>query len=386
MISSNNIKRANVAFFLAFLFFSAIFCGYTKVNNLFHISLLLFTISLIFIPESRKTFILDRERKKGFIYVALFLVYFSFSNLWGSKPSNIESSLTHSFYLFLFLGMMTTMLDSEKRYYVLLSSIAGILILSLYCLIFEYHSIVVERIVSNHHPGPENVIDLSGYAAIGVILSFMALKEKGNRAILLVVPVFFGVIAISQSRGPIIALALSLLITLPFRKINKKHFLYAAVTAGGLSALLLDSVMGEQIIQRFSELYTQSFLRLSIWEHTLQLVAEAPFFGHGFDYHLEFTNYSGEHIRTTHSLYLGTLLKGGIVGLALLLLVLGHGLKNLIGSAREGNQFELALFIFMLIFYLSQGIFAIGNPTEYWYLFWFPLAFSLAGKRINKVA
>lgn len=387
MIYSKYFKQTQSSFFLAFLFFSAIFCSYTKVNNLFHISLILFCITLIFIPESRKVFTLNRERKKGFIYVTLFLVYFSLSNLWGAKPANIESSLTHSFYLFMFLGMMTMMLDSDKRYYVLLSSIAGILVLSLYCLIFEYHSILVERVASNHNPGPANVIDLSGYAAIGIILTLMALKEKGHKAILLIVPVFLGVIAISQSRGPIIALALSLLITLPFRKINIKHVLFAVIIAGILSAMLLDSVMGKQIILRFSELYTQSFLRLSIWKHTLQLVAQAPYFGHGFDAHLEFTNYSGEHVRTTHSLYLGTLLKGGIVGLVLLLLVLGHGLRNLTASAREeGQRLELALFIFMLLFYLSQGIFAVSNPTEYWYLFWFPLAFSLPGRQSNKAA
>lgn len=378
---TETLKKINFLFFLAFIFFSAIFCGYTKVNNLLHISIILFILTLAIDPDSRKIFHINPERKKGFLYTLLFLVYFSVSNLWGDKPSNIESTLTHSVYLLLFLAMLVNTLDSKNRHTVLISCIVGLFLLCVYCLVFEYHSIIVFRKVSNHHPGPENVIDLAGYAAIGVILCLIVFREKRKKLVLFAIPVFLGVMVISQSRGPIIALILSLFITLPFRNINKKNIVYSIVTIVILSAALLYSSMGELIIKRFSELYVQSFLRLSIWSHTLQMVSEAPFFGHGFNDHLTFVNYSGEHIRTTHSVYLGTLLKGGVVGLALLILILQQGLKSLLNSVKEGQHFELSLYLFMMIFYLSQGIFVISNPTEYWYLFWFPLAFGLVGKR-----
>ncbi|MOA04807.1 O-Antigen ligase [compost metagenome] len=117
----------------------------------------------------------------------------------------------------------------------------------------------------------------------------------------------------------------------------------------------------------------QSFLRFSIWLHTFDLVSQAPYFGYGFNSELAFTNYSGENITTTHSLYLGSLLKGGLVGLGMLFAVLGYGCILTLRRRHNGMRLEAALFIFMLLFYTSQGMFIVGNPSESWYLFWFPL-------------
>ncbi|BEM33827.1 hypothetical protein SME36J_24590 [Serratia marcescens] len=36
------------------------------------------------------------------------------------------------------------------------------------------------------------------------------------------------------------------------------------------------------------------------------------------------------------------------------------------------------MFLFMLVFYSSQGMFVIANPAEFWYLFWLPLAMLLS--------
>ena len=380
----DNLKKINYTFFTLFLFFSAIFCGFTKVNNLLHAAIVFFIILLIVAPETRMAFFKNTERKKGFLYVALFLLYFSLSNLWGSKPINIESTLTHSFYIMMFLGMMVLFLDSSNRKIMIYACIAGLLCLCLYCLAFEYHSISHLRRVSHHHPGPENVIDLSGYAGVGFLLTLLAFRDTKNKLVLLALPVFALIMIISQSRAPMIALIAPLIMTIPFRKITMRQVAISSAILIVIAGGLLFSPMGEKIIFRFGELYTQSFLRLSIWSHTLALVSNAPVFGHGFDYHLEFTNYSGEHVRTTHSIYFGALLKGGLVGLFLFLLMLVHGLKNLIKEPRESQRLELCLFLFMMIFYLSQGLFIISNPTEYWYIFWFPLAFGLVGNPVRE--
>lgn len=377
----HKVEKIRFILFTSFLFFSAIFCGYTKVNNLLHASIILFIITLIAQPESRRLFYINDGRKKGFILVGIFLLYFTISNLWSSNPLNIESSLTHSFYIIMFLGMMVSILDSNNRTILIYVCVAGLFCLCLYCLTFEYHSISQMRRVSHQFPGPENVIDVSGYAAIGVLLSLISFRDKKNKIVLLTIPVFLMVLIISQSRGPIIALLVPLLITIPFRKITRKHAVLSVAIIIMLIGGLFYSTLGEKIVFRFGELSTQIFLRLSIWAHTLGLVYNSPIFGHGFEYHLEFTNYSGEHIRTTHSVYFGALLKGGAVGLLLLLMMLAYGLKTLIKEAKEGHRLELCLFLFMMIFYLSQGLFVISNPTEYWYLFWFPLAFGLVGRR-----
>ena len=117
---------------------------------------------------------------------------------------------------------------------------------------------------------------------------------------------------------------------------------------------------------------------MSIWRHTLQEVASQPWLGRGFDYELNFTNYSGEHITTTHSVYLGALLKGGIIGLALLLAVIAGGLWQAWRKQQDG-RYGLAIFIYALIFMASQGMFIISNPRESWPLFWLPLGIALSG-------
>jgi O-antigen ligase len=96
--------------------------------------------------------------------------------------------------------------------------------------------------------------------------------------------------------------------------------------------------------------------------------------GRGFTFDLDFINYSGEHITTTHSVYLGTLLKGGILGFFILLMIIFCGLAFAIGKYVKDKRYEAALFIFALIFMSSQGMFIISNPRESWVLFWLPLA------------
>lgn len=64
--------------------------------------------------------------------------------------------------------------------------------------------------------------------------------------------------------------------------------------------------------------------------------------------------------------------------LLLLLALLGYGARLAIAHWRAGRRWEAALFLFMLVFYSSQGMFVIANPAEFWYLFWLPLALLLS--------
>ena len=183
---------------------------------------------------------------------------------------------------------------------------------------------------------------------------------------------------LTQSRGPIIALLVAFVCTLHLHVFTRRNLLIVAALALVLGALFFFTPTGDLLLARFEELGTQSGLRLSIWRHTLQEVASQPWLGRGFDYELNFTNYSGEHITTTHSVYLGALLKGGIIGLALLLAVIAGGLWQAWRKQQDG-RYGLAIFIYALIFMASQGMFIISNPRESWPLFWLPLGIALSG-------
>ncbi len=111
----------------------------------------------------------------------------------------------------------------------------------------------------------------------------------------------------------------------------------------------------------FEELGTQSGLRLSIWHHTLSEMASQPWLGRGFSYELDFINYSGEHITTTHSVYMGALLKGGIVGLLLLLAIIACGLWQAWRAIRQPPVWRSCFTRWCL---WPRRMFIISNPGK----------------------
>ena len=183
---------------------------------------------------------------------------------------------------------------------------------------------------------------------------------------------------LTQSRGPIIALVLAVGCTLHLHVFTRRNLLIAAALAVLVALLLVMTPVGDMLLARFEELGTQSGLRLSIWHHTLSEMASQPWLGRGFSYELDFINYSGEHITTTHSVYMGALLKGGIVGLLLLLAVIACGLWQAWRKRRSDSRYSLAILFYALVFMASQGMFIISNPRETWVLFWLPLGIALS--------
>lgn len=93
-------------------------------------------------------------------------------------------------------------------------------------------------------------------------------------------------------------------------------------------------------------------------------MASQPWLGRGFSYELDFINYSGEHITTTHSVYMGALLKGGIVGLLLLLAIIACGLWQAWRKRHTDSRYSLAILFYALVFMASQGMFIISNPGK----------------------
>lgn len=370
--------RFGSALFLAFAFFSAIFCGQTRVNNLFHLAALLWLAAVFTWPPLRRQLWANRQARWGGGLALMFLLYYSLSALWGETPGDMPSALTHSAYILLYLAWLVTLLDGERRHQLQWAMLAGMTALCLYLTLVDAPSIYYLRETTARNPGPSNVIDLAGYAAIAILLSLMIFRDTGQKAALCFIPPLLAFMVLTQSRGPLIALALAVVVAMPYRHRPGRWLWFLLPGALAVVLAVVYSAIGEMLLTRFGELYQQSFVRISIWRHSLALIEEAPFFGYGFDKQLNFLNYTGELNHTTHSLYLGALLKGGCVGFLLLLALLGYGARLAIAHWRAGRRWEAGLFLFMLVFYSSQGMFVIANPAEFWYLFWLPLALLLS--------
>ena len=318
---SSYARQGYTVFFTLFLFFSAVFCVSTRTNNLLHLSILLFLLSLL--NHDNRQALAESIRQRWLVYILLvvFCVYYALSNIWGQTPQHIDSPLTHGAYLFFYLLLLTTLLgDPRTRHLALLSVVAGITVLSIWTMAIDFTLVLKERLVSPGNPGPTNVIDLAGYCGIGILICAMLLKEKGSHLLYVPMAIMLVMLFLTQSRGPIIALLAAFVCTLHLHVFTRRNVLIVAALALVLGALFFFTPTGDLLLARFEELGTQSGLRLSIWRHTLQEVASQPWLGRGFDYELNFTNYSGEHITI-----LSTLPTAG-VGALLALMIAGSEL------------------------------------------------------------
>ena len=382
MLLKNNsrVEKSYAFIFIAFIFLSSIFCNTSKVNLLFHISLILFIGTLILSHESRKRFINDRVFLKGLIFPFLFLMYFSLSNLWSNNPGNISSTLKHSLYLLTFICLYRQLDKFGYKKYVMGAVFIGMTFLSILTLIMvDKTHLTTNRLGAAFPWAPDNVIDLAGYMAIGMFCGIIFIRETGKNWLYLLMPILLTSLLLTQSRGPLIAfISVFILLFIINPRYTTKNIFYGLGIIAVVISMIFMTKFYDIFIGRMESLYQQSFIRFGIWQHALEMAKQKLIWGWGYNQSLTFVNSIGQNITTTHTIYLASLLKGGIVGLALLTMVIGYGLLQAPKHMKENQKTEVSIFIFCLIYYMSQGMFIIGNPQEFWFLFWFPLAVILS--------
>lgn len=120
--------------------------------------------------------------------------------------------------------------------------------------------------------------------------------------------------------------------------------------------------------------------RLPIWRYVLEQWREAPMLGQGYQLHI-LLDAEGKPalLNYAHSVFLSTLRDGGLVGLALLLLLyffaLRAGLRMLLTQRRA---LYLGLLVFGLVCVLVDTDQIVTRPRELWVILWLPLACLMA--------
>lgn len=376
---SQKIEKVYFFIFSSFLFFSAIFCGFTKVNNLFHIAIISFYLGIIFNPDLKKLFFTMLINKKYFfIFTCLFFIYYSLTNIWGGNARNLTSTLTHGFYLFTYLSLLIIFLENEKTRYVTLKCIVlGVSVLCLYTL-FTDPVLLMSRRVIESNPGPSNVIDLAGYCGIAILIALFIFNKCKDYIMILCILSMAVVMFLTLSRGPIISFFVALILLIRITGISNRALFIVLFTLLFFSGVMHYYDIFEKLVNRFADVIYSGGVRMGIWQNTFDSVKEHLLSGRGVEYKLNFVNKLGQDITTAHSVYMGTLLKGGIIGSVLFFLMIFSGVASGVKQFIRGERYGLAILIFMLIFISSQGMFVIGNPNEQWILFWLPLAIAMS--------
>lgn len=374
-MSSINLQRYLFYPFVLFMFLSMIFCGVSRVNILFHITLALFIITMIINSETRTCFINDRDFLPALGMTGAFLLYFSLSNLWA-ESSHLSSAISHSFYLFIFLCLYRQCELQERKKYIIGAAYLGIVALTILTLVYVNKDHIFQNRLSRAFPfSPDNVIDLGGYMALGILLSAILVRETRNYWFYIPVPLLLVCLILTQSRGPFLSMIVAAIVAFLCKpKWNFKLLAGSLIVLIVISSILYFSGFFDIFIKRAEESSRAGSVRFGIWQHAFEVAKQKMIFGWGFNKELEFINGYGQPVTTTHSLYLATFLKGGVVGLLLLLSMILFAGRQCLRHLAANHKAEIAVIVFALMFYVTQGMFVISNPREYWVLFWLPLA------------
>jgi len=374
-MSSINLQRYLFYPFVLFMFLSMIFCGVSRVNILFHITLALFIITMIINSETRTRFINDRDFLPALGMTGAFLLYFSLSNLWA-ESSHLSSAISHSFYLFIFLCLYRQCELQERKKYIIGAAYLGIVALTILTLVYVNKEHIFQNRLSRAFPSsPDNVIDLGGYMALGILLSAILVRETRNYWFYIPVPLLLVCLILTQSRGPFLSMIVAAIVAFLCKpKWNFKLLAGSLIVLLAIGSILYFSGFFDIFIKRAEESSRAGSVRFGIWQHAFEVAKQKMIFGWGFNKELEFINGYGQTITTTHSLYLATFLKGGVVGLLLLLSMILFAGRQCLRHLAANHKAEIAVIVFALMFYFTQGMFVISNPREYWVLFWLPLA------------
>jgi O-antigen ligase len=218
------------------------------------------------------------------------------------------------------------------------------------------------------------IIGLCLILALGRVASARGVPRLGLLVAVAVMAVF---IWLTGSRGPLAAVlagSAMLLFGLPWRWVLGGAL---ALLAAVLAVHLYDpSIIGDAVQHMADRGWSQ---RLDIWQQSLQVIREAPLFGHGLTALLP-----RARDQFPHDLYLSTWLYGGAVGLALLLaslLLVARGLWRAapVGAVAGWERLSLAgMGVCTCVVGLTDLSQVVKGPGPLWYIVWLPLAMSIA--------
>ena len=177
-------------------------------------------------------------------------------------------------------------------------------------------------------------------------------------------------ILLTESRGPLLAACLGALV-IGFGSVGWRWVAGAAVVmVGGFLA----EPAGWRAHQLGVLLDRGMHHRLEIWQRTLELVGERPWFGHGLAANLDLPG-----LTFPHDLFLGVLFYSGIVGLCLFAALAWVVTARLVRMPKGADRLWLAA---LWVSALVSGLTDLGQitkgPGALWLIFWLPVGLVLA--------
>ena len=231
------------------------------------------------------------------------------------------------------------------------------------------------------HPFPESRLAPLGVmhqpaqaaCAYGVFLllgvHYLNAREGHDGRLIRLIPciVLLALILFTQSRTPLAAACLGLLVLVGYRALG----VIAVAVAAGWALIWANSDLWHARVETLS-------FRPGIWQQVMAHMEGHWWFGHGYLSNPEVPAYDSV-FNHAHSGYLASLRDGGLAGLALLLAMLGMALLWSWRLYREeGNRLYLALLLYAVACIAPDYDRLLVHPNETWLFFWLPVALVMA--------
>lgn len=371
---------------IVFVTYTLFLAGFYFVPNA--VDLYKFYIAAVFFPG---LFLLAgplRRSRQSPIWLSLlvYLAYMLLSSLWSDDFSGaaLWRDVRYTAYILSFI-LLTLYLfernrllpDAVMQLITLVVLVAAAFAILTFEDLLRLPVLTQERLFgpgTTDNPNPSAFI----YGFFGVIALDYARHHWGEKlayvnAAGLFVIVFYVILTQSNTSLLALATACALLFLVDGRRANRASpALLAGLLLGLASAIYLAWSLG--LLGQSTDLGFMN--RLPIWRHILEQWPAAPIFGHGYQklILLEDTGEPGI-INYAHSVFLSTLRDGGLVGLALLLLVYACCLRSALKMALiERRALYLCLLVFGVVCALVDNDQLVTRPRELWIILWLPLA------------
>jgi len=326
------------------------------------------------------------SRSNLWILSMIFAIYMCLTLLWGENVvfKDYVYYLRRPVYLFVFLSLT---IDLVLRYPKFIDCL-----FIFFCWVAAITAIVTLFWFYSSSPFPQSRLSFLGgqlrnpisaaavYGTVAIVCYFHVTKTQKSYAwiytSLSVVLIFAAIL--TRSRGPLIALLVTFLIGTALTR-NKKLLavVLCVMIVGGLMFFYIEG---------FKALFMRPlgvFYRLEAWKLTLERIKDALIFGEGISTENTFIMADGQKLHHSHSVYLGTALHGGLIGLFLLLIIQVSTLwEGFLYFLRESDFTYAALLLFSLICITTMNYSLMNHPNALWINFWLPLAL-LAAKKLS---
>lgn len=373
-------------FLLGFFFFpsSTFHCNFFYVAVAFP-----FLISIFMKKVDLRSLFFNRI----FLLSTIFLVYMFSTLFWADNCdlSDISRYGRRVLYVLIFLGVTIHLIQTYPnflhRLLVTLCWTAAIFAIGYIVFYYRQHPFPNARL-SGFGQLENPIMASSVYGIVAIVCIYLFQQQRTVKMKLLylgMLLVFLLYMLLAQSRGPLLACGVTILV---WSLIG--GFSYKERDHGHLNNFLLLLLIISAAIAAMFILYPDFFkahifrgtsYRPEIWGQSLLQTKNAPFLGHGLTADTLLIMSDGTKILHHHSVYMTTLFYGGIVGLLLLIVLAGSAIWQGLTRIEKLQKFLLTcMLLYGIICMVTDGNTLIRHPKPIWLFFWFPISLVAASE------